>query len=151
MSELISLLLQLISLRLKKQKSSTLKPFSSLQKVRLSGVGASVTIVYIRTVSSYRSIRIYIFDNLAIGPESSATFFSRQPTLKCLKNKFLELLYPEIRSQYFGKGSFLPQKQNRLALSHMMIGRRRSDIISSPVEFFCRFYRSAGIKPSVER
>ena len=34
------------------------------------------------------------------------------------------------------------KSKNRLALSHMLIGRRRGDRILSPIEIFCRFYSS---------
>ena len=49
----------------------------------------------------------------SIGPQSSAAILSQPLDLNAIKISFLELLYHEIRCQYFGKGPSLPQKQKQ--------------------------------------
>ena len=41
--------------------------------------------------------------------------------------------------------------KNCFSLSHFLISRRRGYRHSSPVEFFCYFYNSREVRPSVER
>ena len=98
------------------------------------------------TFELYQAIIRFVFENLTIGRKPSATFFSRPPSLKCLKISLPELLYHKTRYRYFGKGSFLPQSKDWLALSHTLIGRRRGDRISSPIEMCCRFLQLYGNK-----